>query len=65
MYCRAENHDFEDSEAMRRELTVVHIRHLIAQDPTLNEVCELPKDMGAERDGIGAKWKYFYDADDE
>ena len=27
IYCRAENHDFNDSAAMKRDLVLVHIKH--------------------------------------
>lgn len=63
MYCRTEHHDFDDPEAMKRELAVVHIKHLVAKDPTLDEVSDLPADMGAERVAVGASWTIFHDAD--
>ena len=63
MYCSDRNHDFNDEVAMRHDLRVVHMAHLIARDPTLNEISNLPVDMGAERDAIGAAWTTFDDRD--
>jgi hypothetical protein len=65
MYCSDKNHDFDDDVAMNRDLTVVHIAHLLAQDPSLNEVADLPADQGAEREAVGAKWIIFEDVDDQ
>ena len=64
MYCRAENHDFEDEAAMKRDLVLVHIKHLVSYDPTLDALSNLPVDMGAEREYIGAQWTTFEDSDD-
>ncbi|QGJ20009.1 MULTISPECIES: hypothetical protein [unclassified Polaromonas] len=65
MYCRAENHDFNDAQAMKRDLVTVHLAHLVAMDPTLHAVIDLPLDMGAERMDVGGQWTRFRDADDE
>ena len=65
MYCSDKNHDFEDEEGLLKEIKTVHIHHLLCKDPTLNEVCDLPVDMGAEREYAGAPWKYFPDKDDD
>lgn len=64
MYCRDTNHDFEDEEAMKKELLLVHVAHLLAQDATLNEISDLPIDMGAERSHVGGSWNWFENADD-
>ena len=65
MYCDDDNHDFDDEAAMKKELLVVHVAHLVAQDPTLNTVADLPIDMGAERASIGSEWVRFSNADDD
>ena len=65
MYCDDKNHDFEDAQAMKKEMVVVHVAHLLALDPTLNAVADLPVDMGAERAAIGAEWVRFPNADDD
>lgn len=65
MYCDEKNHDFEDERAMKRDLVLVHIAHLVAKDHTLHEVVDLPIDMGAERIEVGGKWTRFRDEDDE
>ena len=64
MYCHDTNHDFEDEAAMKRELVVVHVAHLLAQDATLNDIADLPVDMGAERSQVGGAWTRFENADD-
>lgn len=64
MYCSDANHDFTDEAAMQRELTLVHVAHLLARDATLQEIADLPVDMGAERTHPGGPWTYFPDADD-
>lgn len=64
MYCRDTNHDFEDEEAMKKELLLVHVAHLLAQDTTLNEISDLQMDMGAERSHVGGSWTRFENADD-
>ena len=64
MYCRFENHSFESQAAMAKELVVVHALHLARMDPTLQEVSDLPPDMGAERFAVGAAWTRFPDSDD-
>lgn len=65
MYCDDANHDFEDEEAMRSELVVVHVAHLLAQDATLNDIADLPVDMGAERSQVGGSWVCFENADEK
>lgn len=65
MYCDDANHDFEDELAMKNELVVVHVVHLLAQDATLNEIADLPVDMGAERSHVGSSWVRFENADEE
>jgi hypothetical protein len=64
MYCRDTNHDFEDEVAMKNELVLVHVAHLLAQDPTLNDISDLPVDMGAERSHVGGSWTWFENADE-
>ena len=64
MYCHDSNHDFESDEAMKRDLCTVHIGHLLARDPGLHAVADLPVDMGAEREAAGAAWVRFFNADD-
>jgi hypothetical protein len=64
MYCRDTNHNFKDELAMKRELVVSHIAHLVAQDPTLNNISDLAVDMGAERSHVGGAWVRFKDADE-
>lgn len=65
MYCHYKNHDFESPEAMEKDLVVVHIAHLLARDPTLDAVADLPVDMGAEREAVGSEWARFADSDDD
>lgn len=65
MYCHDSAHDFENKDRMDRELIVVHIGHLLAKDPTLYAVANLPKDMGAERVAVGEAWCMFDDSDDD
>lgn len=65
MYCRDTNHDFGDEAALKDELVVVHVAHLLARDPTLNEISDLPVDMGAERAHVGDSWTRFEDTDDD
>ncbi|HAP40858.1 MAG TPA: hypothetical protein DCQ94_14030 [Nitrospira sp.] len=65
MYCHWKSHDFNSPEAMRRELAVVHVAHLVAQDETLNSVADLPVDTGAERVVVGGAWERYEDKDDE
>lgn len=64
MYCAWEAHDFQDDEAMRRELLLVHVEHLVAADPSLLEIADLPTDMAAERAAVGAAWTRYEDRDD-
>lgn len=65
MYCHDKNHDFDDPKAMEKEIVLAHAAHLVSRDPTLNAVADLPVDMGAERDDVGAEWSRFRDADDD
>jgi hypothetical protein len=64
MYCHYTNHDFADDRAMKKELTIVHIAHLVAHDPTLHDIADLPIDMGAERTYIGDAWTRYEDKDE-
>lgn len=64
MYCHYSNHDFENEDALSKEITVVHVAHLLAMDPTLTEVADLPIDMGAERGHVGDNWIRFEDSDE-
>jgi hypothetical protein len=65
MYCSDANHDFDDPAAMRRDLVTVHVAHLVALDPTLDAIADLPTDMGAERTHADAAWTRFENADDD
>jgi hypothetical protein len=62
-YCSDSNHDFNDDAANKRDLVLVHIAHLVAQDPSLDELFDLPVDMGAERESVGSPWTRFPDSD--
>ena len=64
-YCSDRNHDFSDPEAMKRDLALIHVLHLVLRDPTLDEVSDLPVDMGAERVSPGAPWQRFEDRDED
>lgn len=64
MYCSWQGHDFSDHETLRKEFRLVHVEHLVAEDPTLLELGDLPDDMGAEREAIGMPWVRFEDKDD-
>lgn len=63
MYCHWKNHDFEDPADLEA-LSVVHVAHLLALDSTINELADLPVDMGAERTHVGATWQRYEDKDD-
>lgn len=63
MYCHWQNHDF-DSPNISNELQLVHVEHLVHQDPTLEAVADLPVDMGAERVLVGGPWERYEDKDD-
>jgi hypothetical protein len=65
MYCHDSRHDFADAAAMKRDLVVVHVAHLVARDATLNDVADLPVDTGAERSCAGGAWTRFEDRDDD
>lgn len=65
MYCHDSNHDFTSRDAMLRELCTVHVAHLLALDPGLQALADLPVDMGAERASAGSAWTRFPDADDD
>jgi hypothetical protein len=64
-YCHWKNHDFMSSEVRSKVLALVHVEHLVAQDPTLEAVADLPTDTGAERSAVGAAWERYEDKDDE
>jgi hypothetical protein len=64
MYCHDSNHNFEDEDAMKAEMGVIHVAHLVARDATLNEISDLPTNMAAERTEVGGKWTRFEDVDD-
>jgi len=65
MYCDWRNHDFSDPDVLKNELVLAHVGHLVACDPTLNEVADLPADMAAERSRVGGPWERYADSDDE
>ncbi len=62
-YCSDSAHDFSDPHAMKQELALVHIAHLVLRDSTLDELSDLPVDQGAERAAPGAPWQFFDDRD--
>jgi hypothetical protein len=64
MYCSWEAHDFADEAAMRKDLLLVHVAHLLAVDPSLEELASLPADMGADRAAVGEPWTQYEDKDD-
>src|SRR5687768_6140380 len=64
MYCHDSNHSFNDEEALKEDMRVVHISHLLDRDPTLNQISDLPEYMGAERAEVGGEWTRFEDKDD-
>jgi hypothetical protein len=64
MYCHWKNHDFSDSAVLKNELHLIHVTHLVSRDPSLNDVSDLPVDMGADRDSISSPWVRFEDGDD-
>ena len=64
MYCHDSNHNFNDEDALKKEIVTVHVAHLVARDPTLNDVADLPEDMGAERTEVGGNWTRFEDKDE-
>ena len=64
-YCSDKNHDFESNSAMRRELKLICISHLVEMDNTLESILNLPVDMGAERNFVGGEWTVFENADEE
>lgn len=41
MYCHWRNHNFADSKTVEEELKLIHIRHLVSRDPSLNELADL------------------------
>jgi hypothetical protein len=65
MYCDDKNHDFDDVLAMKRDLILVHVTHLLAIDPSLNAIADLPTDMAAEREAVGSSWMRFSNSDDD
>jgi len=46
---------------MKRDLALIHVLHLVLRDPMLDEVSDLPVEMGAERVSPGAPWQRFED----
>ena len=64
MYCHWQNHNFESPE-ITSQLKVVRVAHLVAHDPSLEAVADLPVDMGAERPHVGGPWQRYEDKDDE
>ena len=64
MYCHWKNHDFDDPQVIANDLTLAHVSHLIARDPTLEAIADLPVDMGAERQFVGGTWERYEDRDD-
>jgi len=62
-YCSDRNHNFEDSFVINNDLKLVHVAHLLAMDPSLGELSDLPENMGAERSRPGQSWIYFDDFD--
>ncbi len=65
MYCDWRSHDFDSPAALKNELALVHIEHLIAQDETLMSLADLPLDTGAERLAVGRPWERYEDKDEE
>lgn len=45
-------HEPDDADAMQ----LVHLAHLIGQDPTLHELADLPRAMQAVRESVGGPW---------
>ena len=56
-------HEPDDSDALR----LVHLGHLVDQDPTLRELADLPRGVQAVRDSVGGPWvrEPFVWADEE
>ncbi|MEN9984340.1 MAG: hypothetical protein RI918_2309, partial [Pseudomonadota bacterium] len=50
---------------LKNDLKLVHISKLLLNDPSLNEIADLPIDTGAEREYVGGLWTRFADKDDE
>jgi hypothetical protein len=65
MYCDDKNHDFDDVLAIKRDLVLVNVSHLLATDPSLNVIADLPIDMAAERETVGSCWTQFSNSDDD
>jgi hypothetical protein len=42
---------------------VAGLNHIIANDPTLSDVCDLPENWEAERSKIGAAWRRSHVSD--
>jgi hypothetical protein len=64
-YCHDENHDFSNQEVLENDLKLVHVSQLLLNDSSLNEVADLPINMGADREFVGGLWTRFSDEDDE
>ena len=64
LYCGWDAHDFNDDVAMRNELRLVHVAHLLVSDPSLADLADLPVDMGAERAARGLPWVRYEDKDE-
>jgi hypothetical protein len=65
MYCHWKNHDFGDPQVLKNDLKLIHIAHLVALDPSLDAVSDLPAEMAAERERVGGPWERYADTDDE
>ena len=64
-YCHWDKHAFGDERVEREELIVASAEQLVALDPTLEAVADLPVDMGAERSERGFPWSRFDDSDSD
>ncbi|MEQ1515402.1 MAG: hypothetical protein ABL931_02810 [Usitatibacteraceae bacterium] len=65
MYCHWKNHDFSSPETLQKQLVLVHVEHLLAQDRTIEEVADLAIDVGAERETVGGEWLRYEDRDED
>lgn len=64
MYCSWSGHDFASTD-IAQELKLVGIGHLLARDPGLALLADLPVDRGAERVSLTQSWVFFDDSDDQ